>query len=76
MSRVLCALSLALLLPVVGQAAPNTSCPSSNPAVYYVRAVENPTCRYSQWDCIRLPKAERPAACEHEFFSASQQERA
>ena len=45
-------------------------------AVYYVRAVENPSCRYSQWDCIRLPEAERPAACEHEVFSATQQERA
>jgi hypothetical protein len=45
-------------------------------AVYYARAVENPTCRYSQWDCIRLTEAERPQACEHEFISATQQERA
>ena len=48
----------------------------AEPAVYYVRAVENPTCRYSQWDCIRLSESERPAACEHEAFSATQQERA
>jgi hypothetical protein len=45
-------------------------------AVYYVRAVENPTCRYSQHDCIALPPEERPAACEHEYHSATQQERA
>jgi hypothetical protein len=49
---------------------------SEEPAVYYVRAVENPSCRYSQWDCIRLPETERPQACEHEFYSATQQERA
>ena len=48
----------------------------AEPAVYYVRAVENPSCRYSQWDCIRLPEADRPTVCEHELFSASQQERA
>lgn len=31
MSRFLCGISLALLLPVVSQAAPNESCPNSNP---------------------------------------------
>ena len=41
---------------------------SKESAVYYVRAVENPSCRYSQWDCIRLPEAERPQACEHGVF--------
>ncbi len=45
-------------------------------AVYYLRAVENPTCRYSQWACIRLPEDERPDACRHELFSRTLQERA
>ena len=45
-------------------------------AVYYLRALENPTCRYSQWDCIGLAETERPAECAHELFSAIQQERA
>jgi hypothetical protein len=49
---------------------------AEEPAIYYARAVENPSCRFSQWDCIRLPAAERPAACAHEYISPMQQERA
>ena len=45
-------------------------------AVYYVRAMENPTCRYSQHDCIRMAEEDRPQSCEHEYYSATQQERA
>jgi hypothetical protein len=45
-------------------------------AVYYARAVENPSCRFSQRDCLSLPEAERPPACAHEYISAIQQERA
>jgi hypothetical protein len=45
-------------------------------AVYYVRAVENPTCRYSQHDCIRLAPEDRPDSCRHENESPVIQERA
>lgn len=29
-------------------------------AVYYLRAVENPSCRYSAWQCVGLAGFERP----------------
>jgi len=45
-------------------------------SVYYVRAVENPTCRYSQRECIALPESERPASCAHAYLSPTVQERA
>ena len=32
-------------------------------AAYYVRAVENPSCRWSWRTCLALPEEERPAAC-------------
>ncbi len=44
-------------------------------AVYYLRAIENPTCRYSQWACNEIPEGERPEACAHENFSRTIQER-
>jgi hypothetical protein len=45
-------------------------------AVYYLRAVENPSCRYSQRECIALDPATRPQACDHENYSRTIQERA
>jgi len=45
-------------------------------AVYYVRAVENPTCRYSARQCLEIPEEERPADCAEPFFDPVIQERA
>jgi hypothetical protein len=45
-------------------------------AVYYMRAVENPTCRYSQHVCIALDPEARPEACAHENYPRTIQERA
>jgi hypothetical protein len=49
---------------------------SAKRALYYVRAVENPTCRYSQHDCITLPENERPAGCSDPNYPKTIQERA
>ena len=45
-------------------------------AVYYARVLENPSCRYSAWQCLALPVAERPPGCAHEVMKRFQQERA
>jgi hypothetical protein len=45
-------------------------------AVYYLRALENPTCRYSARQCLEIPEAERPADCADPFFEPVIQERA
>ena len=36
----------------------------SERAFYYARAVQNPTCRWSTWDCLRMDSALRPATCD------------
>jgi hypothetical protein len=46
-------------------------------AFYYVRVLENPTCRWSTWECLSLPASERPAAaCDGSTVPLTQQERA
>jgi hypothetical protein len=45
-------------------------------AVYYARVVENPSCRYSTWQCLALPPEDRPAGCAEPFMPELQQERA
>jgi hypothetical protein len=53
--------------------------PDFNPAVeafYYVRVLENPTCRWSTWLCNQLSEAERPAACDDPAVPKTIQERA
>ncbi len=34
-------------------------------AYYYLRVIENPTLRWSWAQCVALPEADRPAACEN-----------
>lgn len=45
-------------------------------AVYYARVVENPSCRYSGWQCLEIPENLRPAACSDGSVDQIQQERA
>jgi hypothetical protein len=45
-------------------------------AFYYVRAVENPTCRWSAYLCNSLTAAERPDACNDPTVPTTIQERA
>lgn len=45
-------------------------------AFYYVRVLENPTCRWSTWDCNRLAPADRPDACTSPSLPRVIQERA
>jgi len=48
----------------------------SRTAAYYVRAVENPSCRWSWRTCLSLPEAERPAGCDDPAIPRIIQERA
>lgn len=45
-------------------------------AFWYVRVLENPTCRWSTWQCNSLPAAERPASCSDPDIPRTVQERA
>jgi hypothetical protein len=45
-------------------------------AVYYARVVENPSCRYSAWNCLDFAEGEAPSGCDHELMQRFQQERA
>lgn len=45
-------------------------------AAYYVRAVENPSCRWSWQTCLALPEEQRPAACSDPAIPKIIQERA
>jgi hypothetical protein len=46
------------------------------PAAYYARVLEEPSCRWHWRDCLRLPEAERPAACSDPALPREIQERA
>ncbi len=45
-------------------------------AVYYMRALENPQCRHTRWQCLSLPESQRPPACSDQRFPRTIQERA
>ena len=45
-------------------------------AVYYLRAVENPSCRYTARQCLEIPESERPADCDAPVMDPVIQERA
>ena len=46
---------------------------SSEPAFYYVRVLENPTCRWSTWDAVRAgvsPRLDFPATIQERAWSS------
>ena len=45
-------------------------------AAWYVRVLENPTCRWSTRLCNNLPAGSRPASCTNGTLAATVQERA
>ncbi len=45
-------------------------------AFYYARVLENPTCRWSTWECIALAPELRPAGCQDPNVQPIIQERA
>ena len=45
-------------------------------AVYYGRVVENPSCRWSTYDCLSLPADQQPLACTNTTIPKTIQERA
>jgi len=45
-------------------------------AFYYARVVENPSCRWTAYECNRLPVEERPASCSDPRVKGAIQERA
>ena len=49
---------------------------ASQDAVYYARAVENPSCRWSTRQCLLLPENERPDGCSNPRIPRTIQERA
>ena len=44
-------------------------------AVYYLRVLENPSCRWNQRQCLELPPEERPPSCSDERVPKVIQER-
>jgi hypothetical protein len=48
----------------------------SVPSYYYLRAVENPSARWTVFDCLRIPEAERPAVCSDGTYPSTLQEMA
>jgi len=48
----------------------------ARPTAYYARVVENPSCRWSTWQCLALPADERPDGCTDPRVPKTIQERA
>jgi hypothetical protein len=48
---------------------------ASTQAVYYVRVLENPSCRWNQIQCLSLPESDRPESCEDTTIPKTIQER-
>jgi hypothetical protein len=48
---------------------------ASTQAVYYVRVLENPSCRWNQIQCLSLPEGDRPESCNDETIPKMIQER-
>jgi hypothetical protein len=45
-------------------------------AYWYARVLEGPSCRWTQWQCIGIPTAERPTACNDPEVPRTIEERA
>ena len=45
-------------------------------AFYYARVIENPTCRWSTWECLAFPEGKRPKGCADVHIQKVIQERA
>ena len=45
-------------------------------AAYYVRVIENPSCRHHWYDCLSFPEDERPERCQDPSLPKTVQERA
>jgi hypothetical protein len=48
----------------------------ARPAVYYVRVIERPSCRYSWRRCLAIPEADRPPTCSAQTIPKTVHERA
>jgi hypothetical protein len=48
----------------------------AQPAAYYARVLENPSCRWVTHDCLQLPEEARPAVCSDAEANRPIQERA
>jgi hypothetical protein len=48
---------------------------ASTRAVYYLRVLENPSCRWNQLQCLSLEEAERPSSCSDPSVPKTIQER-
>jgi len=49
---------------------------AGQPAYYYLRAVENPSARWSVYDCLRIEESQRPPVCSDGSYPQTIQEMA